>query len=276
MLAWNIIVLGSVVVLLGVAVGYWLLRRRGDDIPLDERMPATARPAVLVLTRFGATAAAGIAAVTALALVLQTLTAQAVSVTIPVQTFWPGVYPWVQIQQGPTATVTGGGFSSATVDIEGLDAGTRVLLAGGHLLQGATVAVLAAAVAVLCHRLLANEPFRPIVARSFIVGAVALMVGGIGWQICFETAGYQAAEQALLITAWSSEQISVAGSTLGPDTGIGGVPFGTFDPLTTGLPQPTMDASIEFWPIFLGLALLAVAAAFRQSERMQRDTVGLV
>lgn len=276
MLAWNIIVLGALVVIVATAVGYWLLRRRGNSVPFDERMPATSRPAILVLTRFGATAAAGIAVVTAIGLALQSLVAQAVNVTIPVETFWPGIYPWVEVQQGPSATVTSGGFSSADVSIEGLDTGTRVLLAGGHALQGATVAVLAVAVAVLCHRLLANEPFRPIVARSFIVGAIALMVGGIGWQICFETAGYQAAEQALRVTAWSSQQISITGSTLNPGTDSGGTPLGTFDPLTTGLPQPSMDASIEFWPIFLGLALLAVAAAFRQSERMQRDTEGLV
>lgn len=276
MLAWNIIVIGAIVVIVATVVGYRLLRTRGDDLVFDERMPATPRPAVLVFTRLGATAAAGIAAVTAVGLVVQSLAAQAVSVTIPVQTFWPGVYPWVRVQEGPTATVTGGGFTSADVMIEGLDAGTRLLLAGGHALQGATIAVLAAAVAVLAHRLLAHEPFRPIVARGFIVGAIALMVGGIGWQFCFGAAGYQAAEQALRVTAWSSEQISFAGSTLGEVAGDGAVPFGTFDPLATGLPQPAFEPTIELWPIFLGLALLAVAAAFRQSERMQRDTVGLV
>lgn len=33
---------------------------------------------------------------------------------------------------------------------------------------------------------------------------------------------------------------------------------------------------VEFWPIFLALALLAVTAAFRYSGRLQRDTQGLV
>ena len=42
------------------------------------------------------------------------------------------------------------------------------------------------------------------------------------------------------------------------------------------LPQPRLALTIEFWPIFTGMALAAVAAAFRHGERLQRDTAGLV
>ena len=50
----------------------------------------------------------------------------------------------------------------------------------------------------------------------------------------------------------------------------------TLDALATGLPQPSLGWSLDFWPLFLGLALATVAIAFRYSERLQRDTEGLV
>ena len=42
------------------------------------------------------------------------------------------------------------------------------------------------------------------------------------------------------------------------------------------LPAPRLRLTIAFWPIFSGLALAAVAAAFRYGEELQRDTAGLV
>ncbi|MHA7862078.1 hypothetical protein ACX1DX_11990 [Tessaracoccus sp. Y36] len=42
------------------------------------------------------------------------------------------------------------------------------------------------------------------------------------------------------------------------------------------LPAPQLRLTIAFWPIFSGLALAAVAAAFRYGEELQRDTAGLV
>jgi hypothetical protein len=189
--------------------------------------------------------------------VLQTLLEDAVQLSLPVRTFWPDLRPTVEILDGPTATVAGGGFEQAEVAVAGLDLTARLLLAGGHALQGITMALIAGAIALLCTRLLAGSPFRPVVSRVMMIAASAVAAGGIAWQICFELAGLLASSQVLTVNAWTaSEAVTAEG--------------------VTGLPEPAMGFEIEFWPLFLALALAALAAAFRHGERLQRDVEGLV
>jgi hypothetical protein len=134
-----------------------------------------------------------------------------------------------------------------------------LLLAGGHGLQGVTMALIAGTIAVLCSRLLAGSPFRPVLSRSTTIAAVAIAAGGLAWQVCFELAGTRASAQVLTVTGWRAEESVMA------------------DPATDiGWPDPSFGFTLDFWPILLGLALAALAAAFRHGERLQRDVEGLV
>jgi hypothetical protein len=240
---------GAAVAMLALAVVMIVRIRRG------KAGPAT----VLRVTRFLAIAYAGLAVLGTLFGVFQSLLTETVQLSMPVREFWPELRPTVEILDGPTASVLYGGFQRAEVAVSGLDLPARLLLAGGHLLQGVTMTIIAVAVAVLCTRLLAGSPFRPVLSRSVMVAAVAVAAGGILWQLCFQLAGVLASAQVLTVTAWTADEAVMAD----PGTDI-------------GWPEPSFGFTLEFWPLMLGLALAALAAAFRHGERLQRDTEGLV
>lgn len=227
------------------------------------RRGATADPSssTLLVTRFVAIAYGVLTLVITVVTVVITLASDAVGVRMPVRQFWPEAHPWITIEQGPTAFVTEGGFSLADVTVSGLGTDARLLLAAGHALQGLTFTVIAVVVALLCHRLLRGMAFRPVLTRSINVAAAAIAAGGVLWQVCFWFGSSIASAQVLTVTGWRSDDPRAEDPS--------------FD-FATGLPEPTFALTIDFWPLFLGLALAAVAAAFRYGERLQRDTEGLV
>lgn len=255
--AWFVV---AVALTLAAGVALVVSRRRGA--PSDR-----SRPLALVAGRVAGIAYAGLTLIATITAVTVTLLEDAVEVTVPVAQFWQGPFPWITIIEGPSATVVGGGFTHAELLVSGLDVGTRLWLAGGHAAQGITFGLIGVVIAMLCHRLLGGSPFRPALSRSVMLTAATITVGGLLWQICFGIAGSAASEQALRVTGWNSE-FPGAESATPSDSGL--------DPFATGLPMPSFGFSIEFWPLFLGLALAAVALAFRQGERLQRDTEGLV
>lgn len=239
--------------------------RRGNGGPGERG--SERGPYILSVTRLGAVLFAALTLVGGAATAIATLVSDAVPVTLPLQTFWPEPYPWVTIDEGATASVVGGGISQAAVTVSGLDGGARVLLAAGQATQAATLVLVALVVALLCHRLRQGLPFRPILARSVTTAGIAVTVGGIAWQILLTAGGSLAAQQVLEVTAWS-------GRTPSDEIGeyLWELPLGQ----TTGLPSPGVAFSVDFWPIYLGLALTAVSFAFRHAERLQHDTEGLV
>ncbi|MCW4385393.1 hypothetical protein OH146_06355 [Salinibacterium sp. SYSU T00001] len=242
-----------------------LARRRGPD--------SESRPLVLVVGRFVAAAYACITLIVTLVTVITTLAAEQVAVTIPVREFWPEPYPWIVLLDGPTADVTGGGFRSADVVLAGLGIDARAFLAAGHAVQGATFIVIAITIALLCQRLLADGGgFATPLTRAVTLTGATVAAGGIVWQVLFAIGGSIASEQALRVSGWTSEN-APGPDQQGLDPQWEGTPY---DPLATGLPEPTIFAQLDFWPILLGLALAAVAFAFRRGERLQRDTEGLV
>lgn len=260
--AWYSNALTGIVIMVAFWLGYRILHK--GSAPPDV---ANARPLALVVTRFGAIAYAALNLLGTVVVIIQTLISDSVAVALPVASFWPGAYPWVTITDGPTAQVTGGGFSIADVTVDGLDLNARLWLAAGHAAQGLTFIVVAIVIAILCNRLLGGNPFRPFLTRAVTGAAAAIGIGGIAWQVFFQIGGNAASQQVLAVTGWNSKQIGFEGYT--PDSS-------TFDATATGLPAPGMGFTVEFWPIFLALALLAVAAAFRYSASLQRDTQGLV
>ncbi|WP_403022664.1 hypothetical protein [Salinibacterium sp. GXW1014] len=246
-----------------IIVAIVLLRRRSAA-------NGESRPLVLVAGRLIAALYACLTLIVTAVAVITTLTAEQVEATIPVREFWPEPYPWITLLEGPSAQVTGGGFSSAEVFITGLGMDARAFLAAGHAVQGATFIVIAVTIALLCQRLLSGSGFTAAVTRAVSMSGLTVMIGGIAWQIFFAIGGNIASTQALFVSAWGSDDAP------GPDVPEPKWDGTAYDPLHTGLPDPDFMLQLDFWPLLLGLALAAVAFAFRRAERLQDDTKGLV
>lgn len=253
-------VVSVIVLVAGTIVMVAVRRKRATASGLE-------RPPVLVVGRFVGIAYAAIALIGTVVTVVVTLVKDSIAVALPVHEFWPENYPWITMTPAPAASVVGGGFTRADVTVTGLGMDARLLLATGHAIQGVTVVLIAAVIALLCHRLLGGTPFRPVLARSITVTAVAISAGGIAWQVFFGLGGMVASAQTLGTTGWDSKVPSIE---------IADYLDSVLEPSATGLPDPYLGMGIDFWPLFLGLALAALAIAFRYSERLQRDTEGLV
>jgi hypothetical protein len=183
-----------------------------------------------------------------------------VHVALPVREFWPSLPPGAKLD-APQATVVGGGFDVASVTVSGLDLPTRIWLAADQLLQGATAVIIAIVLISLCTSVLRLNPFRAALIRGITVAAATVIAGGILWQLCGAIGGLLASYRVL---------------------NIGGAEFTDvirITDLTTvyGMPRPGGGSfMIDLWPFGIGIALLAIAAAFRYGERLQKDTEGLV
>ena len=212
----------------------------------------------LRLVRGGAAVYAVLVLVLTVVAVVGQLTLDTIEVALPVQTFWPVLPEGVEMTPGGDARIVGGGFTETLTSVSGLGMGARALLAAGTLVQGLTQLAVTAAVFIIAHRLLAGEPFRPVVRKAVLLAAAALIGGGILWQVCTGIGQSMAANEVLGSVGWSWDE------SLGID-----------DP-TVLMPEPRLGITIQFWPIFTGFALAAVAAAFRYGEALERDTVGLV
>ncbi|MGV8886375.1 MAG: hypothetical protein ACOH1T_12430 [Microbacteriaceae bacterium] len=236
-------------VLLVIVVGRVKPGRAGDT-PLGDSST------LLAIARWGAWIYAVVVAVVTLAAVASALFGD-VTMNIPVQQFWPE--PDSRFTIEPTdATVVGGGFTTATVTLAGLDVPTRILAALGTLLSGGMFVTIAVAIAIVCRPAGANRRFTPDLARATTVAAVAIAIGGIASQVVTGIAASMASQQALFISSWSAVNV---GANEEPEL---------------GLPEPTFLVQLDFWPILLCVVVAALAAHFRAAERLQRDTVGLV
>lgn len=195
----------------------------------------------------------------ALVTVLSTVTQDDVRITVPVEEYWPRLPEGTEID-GPTASIDGGGFTSASLVARGLSTGTRVMWASSQAIAWLLPGVIAIVLAIACRHLLQGRAFRPVIARMTAFAAVAIAVGGIATQVLGDLAGYQAAIELLQVTSAQYPDIPQL-----PDSDV-----------TTWLPVPRFEVTIPFWPIAAGLAFAALAAIFRYGSRLQRDTEGLV
>lgn len=213
---------------------------------------------ILRVVRIGAIVYGVILAIVTAAGVIGTLTSDIVQVMLPTLEFWPVLPDGVEWTPASGATLVGGGFLQAEGSVEGLGMNVRTLLAAGTLTQGLTQLAVTAAMYLLATRLLSGQPFQPAMSRAISLTAAALIAGGLLWQLLFGVGEFMAARQVLEAGSWAWTE-----------------DLGLEDPSVL-LPQPRLALTIEFWPILTGMALAAVAAAFRHGERLQRDTVGLV
>lgn len=223
-----------------------------------EEAAAPARSRIIGVTFVVAISWAAIAAAGAVIAVLSTLVSPEVSITIPVQTFWPAL-PADTIVHGTTATRVSGGFGSADVGLTGLTMDVRIFWAISQGLAWLIPGAIAALIAGACSRLRAGRPFAPAMARMASITAIVVAVGGVASAVLGDIAGYGAATQLL---SWEGAEY--------PDV------RGIENALDAWLPQAAFELTMPFWPIAAGLAFAALAAIFRYGSRLQRDTEGLV
>jgi len=254
---WSIIVVSMALLVVGVLV--WAVRRTPADGGAGDG--ALAARLVLGLAVIGAT----LGAVGAVASALQAALAEEVAVTVPVGGFLPPVDDAVFDLVGPTADAlpSSPGFTEAALIVTGLDGWARAWLALGHTVNGAVVVALLLLVAGLARRAMRAEPFMQPLAGKLALGGAALAIGSIVWQAAYGFGGSLASAQVFGTESWASTA-DVSGRYA--ETGLG----------DTGLPFPTFQFAIEFWPIGAGLALIVLAGLLRTAERLQRDTAGLV
>lgn len=201
-----------------------------------------------------------VAAISTVVLVVGTFVNRSIHVSLPVSEFWPQLLPGAK-WDGLQAKVVGGGFSVASVEVEGLDLPTRFWLAGEQLLQGATSIVIGVVVMLLCTSVLRSTPFRPALIRGINVSAISVIVGGILWQVCGAVGGMLASGQVL---KYSSGEYTQKDTQLDPAK-------------IYGLPDWGGGSwTVDLWPIGIGIALLVLSAAFRYGAKLQKDTEGLV
>lgn len=160
--------------------------------------------------------------------------------------------PSIPAPSSGTATVAGFGgtpevtVSSVMVNVTGLSDGMIALMIIGHVLSFLLYAALVSAVIYLCVRLLRSRPFARSMTIAAVVVAVALIVFGTGSDIVAEVL-----------------RNGIQTEILGP-----GRP-----------PEPYSGATSFSFPggyLLTGLAVAAIALAFRIGDSVTRDTEGLV
>lgn len=233
------------VVIVIVIAGF--LRRKAAD--------SGAAP-VVSLTLWVGAVWAGLAVLGAVTTLIGTLSAPSVTMTVPVQPYWPQL-PGVSIEPAE-ATVTMGSFTEAELTLESLPFVTRLLWGLGSMLGVLVPGAVAALIALMCFQLLRGAAFAPVVARGSMVTAVVVTVGGLASQVLCAIAGSMASEQALTISGAAIEGYPV-------DLDIWSI-----------MPQPTFSMQVDLWPIGAGLAFAALAAVFTYGSKLERETAGLV
>ena len=198
------------------------------------------------------------AAIGALANLLIPLLSPAVSITMPIQEFWPQLPSTVDLQT--EATRVAGGFTTVTLAVEGLSPVARVLWAISQMVAWAIPGVVALFVVVACSRLLAGAAFAPVVAKMAATTGAVVAFGGVAAQVMGDIAGSIASTQLFG---------SKGGSWEGDYAGIDNV----FD---AWVPAATVQISFPFWPIAVGLGFAVLAAVLRSGSRLQHDVKGLV
>lgn len=212
---------------------------------LSKPQPTPARPglrnservAVAVLAAI-ALVYAIIAAVSSVGQLLQAVSSAGMHITLdanlPVS---------LDADDGGTATILSGSFSSADLVLTGVSSTARALLGTGILVTGIMHVTLAVAFALLCISLVRGRPFTRSMTWLLTAASAILMIGGVLGQGCI-----------------AFSQFMVASELSG-------------EPTTSAFP---IAANIDLLPIIVGIGLGAVASAFEIGQRLQRDTDGLV
>ncbi|MCS4276349.1 hypothetical protein M2390_001531 [Mycetocola sp. BIGb0189] len=196
----------------------------------------------------------------------QMLWAPAIELTLPVWSFWPKIPAGVEVNQ-TTATVVDGTISQVVATVEGLNLGTRALLAGEILLLASMAVVALIGVVQICAGLLRGEAFHTRIVSWLRATAWVFLAAGIGSQVAGQSGRNLASAQAFDVHSGSW-----------PDS----LPFESFEDVP-GIFRPGFGFSLEFWPIGVWLVLMALATAFSvgsrlsaSNRRLKSEITGLV
>lgn len=149
----------------------------------------------------------------------------------------------------PSSTVTGsvelvrGGFTHADLVVAGLEPWSLVVLAAGQAVTALMIVGIAAMIASLCVSLLRGRPFSR--SSTWMISTVSVVL--IGGSVI-------AIGLATIANFWIASQLNE-------------------DPVGSAFP---LAAHGNLVPLFVGIALAAIGAAFEIGARLQRDTEGLV
>ena len=244
-----------VILVLGTVAMILFAGRRGVKDP-----GAVAGHGMVRTTRRIAWIFVAVSAIAGLAEIIRTIWQDVVTVKLPVQQFWPTLPDNVTMET-PLAPVEYGGFTWAMVGVSGLELDARLMLAGAVLSQVALAVVVGLTVVRLCSSLLCGTLFAPQLVRTMQQLAGVTLLAGIAWQVFQTIGGSIASEQVLGAAGWrlSSETITY--------TDIQSI---------IGLPSVSYAWEFNFWPVGAALALIVLAELFRQGNKVQKDTAGLV
>lgn len=198
------------------------------------------------------------AAVGAAANLLIPMLTPAVSITMPIQEFWPQLPSTADLQTD--ATRVSGGFTSVTLAVDGLSPLARALWGASQMIVWTIPGVIALFVVIACSRLLEGAAFAPVVAKMATTTGAVVAFGGVAAQVMGDIAGSIASTQLFG---------AKGGSWEGDYAGIENV----FD---AWVPASTVQVSFPFWPIAVGLAFAVLGAILRSGSRLQNDVKGLV
>lgn len=232
-LGWIAVYLGVLALVAGLAV--WLARRRGSTTIAVDAARAVAQ-VWLVLSGLGVV----LIAWRAIAGGESTLT------DLPVTMDWPGALP--AARTGSDAVLVWATANTASVTVEGLSLGTRLLIGLAELLALVLAATPAVVIWVITRQAVRGAPFTGTVSRWLLIAAAAVLVVGL-----------------------ATDVVSAIGRTLAAMEVLPGPGSGA-PVTTTGL----FNLSVPLWPIGAALALAALAAVFRYGTVLQRETEGLV
>ncbi|TQL41960.1 hypothetical protein FB562_2547 [Homoserinimonas aerilata] len=247
---WAIII----VALLALSVALLVLLVRISRRGIAEGTPAGRDSLILfAITYWGAIAYAALMTIVGVITIVTALSGD-VTLDVPVSEFWPELDPRFTVLDQPDATIVGGGFTTATLTLAGLDLPTRLLLGLQAALSSGMFVTISLAIARIAKAVEGRRPFTSVLPKATTAAAIAVGIGGFGAQIAGGIASSMASEQALGIHGWSAEGVTDAES------------------LELGLPEPTLLVQFDFWPLLLFIVLSALAAIFAYAERLQRDT----
>ncbi len=206
--------------------------------------------------------------VTGIASAANELFATNVPVKVYVDNFWPKIPDFISYQSNSTAKVTGGGFQAANVMLRGLTIDTRLWLAMASL----SITCVVVLVCILVFRIATDAhkgaAFRANLSNRLKVAGYAVTAVGMVGQVS-QIVGTSFAQSQMFgtVASWGWQQGSVKN------------PFDTDVQYSQvfGMVHPSAAVfQLDFWPIFLGLALLVLARVYRQGQTLAKETEGLI
>ncbi|MDF1490354.1 hypothetical protein [Tessaracoccus caeni] len=238
---------------LGVGIMLSIVLRAGRSLLTLAR--ATAFFAILTLIGTGIGLVAGGA---------QTLSNKQLEVTVPVVGPGPRLPDGV-VDATTAAHIVGGSISQATLSVEGLSLATRLLLFGNQLIWAITIGAIAIIALRAAHALRDGDIFS-FGPRAIMITAVIVAVGGVIGSVLGDIGDWRAGVEALDVSGFGVTGPLVDAFDLEIyDTGQ------QFLANHGWLAPQTLEITIPFWPISVGLALAIIGAAFRAGQRLRGD-----